>query len=122
MLEDKKAQMREEIRAQLEEEKMREELTKELRAEMGMPQKNSYAVADDEKDRIIAILLAFFLCFITAQKFYLNSPNKWIWCIASILTGGIIGAIISIIDILGFVSCKNNAEFTQKYYHPEVSE
>ena len=120
MLEDKKAQMREEIRAQLDEEKMREELTKELRAEMGMPQKNSYSVAENEKDRIVAILLAFFLCFVTAQKFYLNSPNKWIWCIASILTGGIVGAFISIIDILGFVSCKNNAESTKQYYHPEA--
>ena len=117
-----KEKMRDEIRAQLEEEKMREELTRELRAEMGMPQKNSYSVAENEKDRIIAILLAFFLCPITAHKFYLNSPNKWILCIVSLFTCGIVGAIISIIDILNFVSCKNNEEFTKKYYHPGVSE
>lgn len=34
MEDDKKTKMRDEIRAQLEEEKMREELTKELHAEM----------------------------------------------------------------------------------------
>lgn len=120
MEDDKKTKMRDEIRAQLEEEKMHEELTKELRAEMWMPQKNSYSVAENEKDRIIAILLAFFLCPITAHKFYLNSPNRWILCIISLSTIGIVGAIISIIDILNYVSCKNNEEFTRKYYHPEL--
>lgn len=86
LTDDKKNKMREELRAQLEEEKMREELTKELRAEMGMPQKNSYSVAENEKDRIIAILLAFFGWFITAQKFYLNSPSRWALCIISLFT------------------------------------
>ena len=115
-----KEKMRDEIRAQLEEEKMREELTKELRAEMGMLQKNSYSVAENEKDRIIAILLAFFGCLITAHKFYLNSPNRWILCIISVFTCGIVGGIISIIDIINYVSCRNNEEFTRKYCHPEV--
>lgn len=112
----KKDAIKAEILAELQEEKMREELKKELRAEMGIGQQNTaYSVTGEQKDRIVACVLAFFLFWVTAQRFYLNSKNKWLFAILSLVTGGLVGAVISLIDIIQYLQCKNNEEFTQKF-------
>ena len=110
---------REQLKAEIKEEILKEELKKELLTEMGMQEKESaYSVIGDQKDRIIASLLAFFLGYIGIHRFYLNDKNaKW-FLIAFICTFGIaaiITWIILLIDMVKYLQCNNNAEFTEKY-------
>lgn len=108
----KKDAIKAEILAELREEKMREDLKKELRAEMWIGQQNSaYSVTGEQKDRIVASLLAFFLGAFGAHQFYLGNTTKGIIYLLLFF----ISWIFAIIDIIRYLQCKNNEEFTQKF-------
>ena len=64
------------------------------------------------KSKWVAILLAFFLGWIWAHKFYLRSPRLWIWYLLFFWT--FIPAFLAIIDIVALVIISDE-QFNKKY-------
>ena len=71
----------------------------------------------DEKSRIVAAALAFFLGWLGAHKFYTGHTVSGVIYILLIFTiiGVFITSLISLIEAIFYISCKNDTVFTQKY-------
>ena len=71
----------------------------------------------DEKSRVVAAALAFFLGALGAHRFYTGHTVTGVIYILLIFTiiGAVITSIVSLIEAIFYISCKNDAVFTQKY-------
>ena len=71
----------------------------------------------EEKSRMVAALLAFFLGCLGAHKFYTGHTTAGIIYIIAIFTGVgvLITAVLSLIEAIFYITCKNDTVFTQKY-------
>ncbi len=78
----------------------------------GAASKNTKSVSRGKKSRTAAILLAFFLGWLGAHKFYLNRPGQGILYLLFFWT--CIPAILAFIEFIIYF-CMSDEDFKEKY-------
>lgn len=71
------------------------------------------------KSRIVAAVLAWFLGTLGIHQFYVgNTKRGLIYLLVSVITcgfGSIVIWILSIVDMVKYLQCKDDEEFNEKY-------
>lgn len=71
------------------------------------------------KSRIVAAVLAWFLGTLGIHQFYVgNTKRGLIYLLVSVITcgfGAIVIWILSIVDMVKYLQCKDDEEFNEKY-------